>query len=305
MARTYEPRRCMDCKSTNFVEEHGDLVCDDCGLVAQSGLCDFEPEWHSYDDGIDRSRVGAASSGLLTTKGPESLVIPKTSKTWMMSKIHDHMSLCYKDRALIKIYEEIEEIAGTHMQLTGAVVDTAKHFYKDIKEAKVTRGENHKALVACCVYFACKENGCQREKVEVAEAFGIDKSVFTHACKEFLDLVQDKPYFDRLFEHSQSSERGVIYRTLQQLPVSSKLIWPFVRKVEDAYDTLRTHGDGLLDSKTPKSILCALAVVCAPKIPGLEAITKNEVKDRCKIAPATLNKALVLVEEVLAKHPLR
>lgn len=296
--------RCRDCQGTDFCVDHGDLICTDCGLVAQSHLLDDTPEWNNYDDDIDRSRVGAPASTLLTGKGPSSTVIPKTSKTWMISKFHDHMSLSYMDRALLKVYEEIEEVAGTQMELSGNTVETAKEFYKDIKEAKVTRGENHKALIACCVYYACKLNGGNREKFEIASAFGTEKSVFTHACKEFLDLVQDKPYFERLFTTS-TGQRGIIYRTLRQLPISEKLIWPYVRKVEDAYDTLRAHGDGAFDSKTPKSILCALAVVCAPRIPGLEAVTKNEVRARCKISPATLNKALELVEDVFSRHPLR
>lgn len=300
------PRRCTDCGSTEFVEDWhaGDLTCTECGLVAMSHLIDDSAEWNNYqDDGIDRSRVGAPSSSLYTNSSPMSTLIPKTSKTWLMSKIHDHMSISYKDRALNKVYQDIQKVCENVMHLGGGVIDTAKELYKDVKEAKVTRGDNHKAIVACCVYFACKlsDNGSKREKAEVSDAFEIERSLFTQACKIFQDLVKDKPYYDRLFEDTRSSERGIIYRTLRTLPIEDeRSLWSFVGKVEDAYASLRVHGDGLLDAKTPHSIICALAVALAPKVKGLPEIGKPQVRECCKISAVTLNKTLALVEQVLS-----
>lgn len=281
----------------------GDYVCGDCGLVAQGGIIDESPEWtNNAEDGIDRSRVGAPNSTLFSDS-LMSTAIGKGSigKMWLMAKIHEQTSMTYKDRSLLKVYQDIQKVGENAMQLPSSVLDTAKEFYKDIKEAKITRGENHKALVACCVYYACKLNQCKREKYEVSDAFAIDRSTFTQACKTFLDLVQDKPYYAKLFETQESSsERGIIFRTLSALPIEGeRTVWKFVTRVETAYERVRTRGDGLLDSKTPHSIICALAYLCA-KEAGLQ-FHRNQIKDCCKVSAVTLNKTIALVEEVMAR----
>lgn len=294
--------RCTDCGSQNMIEDWkcGDYVCGDCGLVAQGGIIDESPEWfNNAEDGIDRSRVGAPNSTLFTD-ALMSTAIGKSSKMWLMAKIHEQMSMSYKDRSLLKVYKDIQQVGESAMRLPETVLEAAKEFYKDIKEAKITRGENHKALVACCVYYACKLNQCKREKYEVADAFAVDRSTFTQACKTFLELVQDKPYYAKLFESSESSDRGIIYRTLSVLPIESvRTVWKFVSRVELAYERVRTHGDGLLDSKTPHSIICALAFLCAKEV-DLQ-FHRNQIKDYCKVSLVTLNKTIALVEEVLAK----
>ena len=278
----------------------GDYVCGDCGLVAQSGIIDESPEWiNNAEDGIERSRVGAPNSTLFTDC-LMSTAIGKNSKMWLMAKIHEQTSMSYKDRSLLKVYQDIQRIGEDTMHLPGTVLDAAKEFYKDIKEAKITRGENHKALVACCMYYACKMNQCKREKYEVSDAFAVDRSTFTQACKTFLDLVRDKPYYSKLFESSESSDRGIIYRTLSALPIENdRAVWKFVSRVETAYERVRTLGDGLLDSKTPHSIICALAFLCA-KEADLQ-FHRNQIKEYCKVSSVTLNKTIALIEEVLSR----
>jgi transcription initiation factor TFIIB len=290
--------RCTDCGSQNMIEDWrcGDYVCGDCGLVAQGGIIDESPEWiNNAEDGIDRSRVGAPNSTLFTD-ALMSTTIGKNSKMWLMVKIHEQSSMSYKDRSLLRVYQDIQKVGEDTMHLPGTVLDSAKELYKDIKEAKITRGENHKALVAACVYYACKSNQCKREKYEVSDAFAVDRSAFTQACKTFLDLVRDKPYYEKLFE-AKSSERGIIYRTLSALPIADdRTVWKFVSRVETAYDRVRTRGDGLLDSKTPHSIICALAFLCAKEV-DLQ-FHRNQIKDCCKVSSVTLNKTIALVEEI-------
>jgi len=294
--------RCTDCGSQNMIEDWrcGDYLCGDCGLVAQSGIIDEGPEWiNNAEDGMDRSRVGAPNSTLFTD-ALMSTMISKNSKTWLMAKIHEQTSMTYKDRSLLKVYQDIQRVGDDTMHLPSTVLDSAKELYKDIKEAKVTRGENHKALVACCVYYACKLNRCKREKYEVSDAFAVDRSTFTQACKTFQDLVRDKPYYATFFETKESSDRGIIFRTLSALPISDdRTVWKFVSRVETAYERVRTHGDGVLDSKTPHSIICALAFLCA-KEAELQ-FHRNQIKEYCKVSSVTLNKTIALVEEVLAK----
>jgi transcription initiation factor TFIIIB Brf1 subunit/transcription initiation factor TFIIB len=297
-------RACTDCGSFSLVEDwaNGDLICTDCGLVAQGHIIDYSADWiNNAETGTDMSRVGAPVNHLFHDD-MMSTVIPKRSGTWMISRLHDHMSMTYKDRALYKAYQTIQKTCEDVLHLPTRVIDQAKELYKDTKDIKITRGDNHKAIVACCVYFACKlcpEIGCVREKIEICDAFVVDKSTFTAACKIFQDVSKDRPYYDKLFEESSNSDRGIIFRTVRQFPeISDSRIWNVVRRIEDAYKICKEQSDGLLDSKTPHSIITSLIYIISERM--TLGISKNDIKTYCKVSAVTLNKTIGLVTEVLA-----
>jgi transcription initiation factor TFIIIB Brf1 subunit/transcription initiation factor TFIIB len=307
-------RRCADCGSEDLVEDwtEGDLTCRECGLVAMGCMIDGGAEWMSNaEEGLDRSRVGAPSNPLFDST-ITSTAIPKYGSTWKMSRINDHMSLSYKHRTLYKAYVFIQEVCERPpLSLPGALVEIAKELYKHIKESKITRGENHRALLACCVYYACKVNtkmGIKLEKTAVADAFGVDRGAFTSACKTFLELVQDQPYYEQLFDDNANGDRGLIMKTLLPFdldaPVASATAWnkpsarwKLARKVEDLYHQVRGNSDGVLDAKTPHSIITALIAVASEELEI--PLTKNDIKKHCKVSAVTLNKTIGLVKEVL------
>lgn len=288
---------CPHCGSTEYLldQAEADYVCTGCGVVLGRWL-DDSPEWRNdMDEGLtgDRSRVGAPTSSLFNSCNL-STIIPKYGRMRRAAVIHEHMSMSYKDRALYKVFKEITRVCSDVFSAGSVTSDLAKEMYKDIKDQKITRGENHKALIACCVYYACKVNNSQRKKEEVCEAFQLDKSAFTQSSKIFLDLIQGKSYYEQCLEDSNSM-RGVISRTLGHLPIQdADLRWKLVRCIEDTFDRIKVQGDGAIDSKTPKAIITALAFLLAEKI-GIAGITKNDIKKYCVVSTVTLNKTITLI----------
>lgn len=300
---------CRDCGSDKLVEDWscGDLTCRDCGLVAESSMMAEAPEWvnNNVDEkGIGaNSRVGAPENHLYNNMMSTTVSFRGRTKPehWRMAQLHQRQSMDYKDRSLHKMYMEMERIAESTLQLPADIVNGAKELYKDLKESRITRGDNHKALVACCVYYACKlHRHARREKVEIFEAFGIERSVFTHACKMFQDMVRGKTYYDALFG-GNDSDRGIISRTVGLLyaQLDAKKIdrFRFVRKVEDKYALLKDKSDGSLDSKTPHSLITALIFIVSEEMNV--GITKNDVKTCCNVSAVTLSKTITLVKQVL------
>ena len=45
-----ETRACPECGATHLVrdEQHGEVVCDACGLVISEGAIDLGPEWNAF-----------------------------------------------------------------------------------------------------------------------------------------------------------------------------------------------------------------------------------------------------------------
>ena len=67
------PTRCPNCGSTNLLRdpEQAEIVCTRCGLVIETDLMDYGPEWRAFDDDqrTDRVRVGAPITYTIHDKG--------------------------------------------------------------------------------------------------------------------------------------------------------------------------------------------------------------------------------------------
>lgn len=190
---------CPECKETppNLIEEFssGDIVCDSCGLVLGSRIIDTRSEWRTFTDGdgaapIDPSRVGAAPNILLngsqlgTTIGPTGTnnreLLRATKK---LVDINDK-----SNKKLLEGYVQLSTLCDG-FQLPTNVSDTAKHYYKLIEEAKVCKGKRLDAVLASCIFIACRHCSVSRSfqevfsltkvsKPEIARTFGLLKKFF-------------------------------------------------------------------------------------------------------------------------------
>lgn len=190
---------CPECKEfpPNVIEEFasGDMVCDSCGLVLGSRIIDTRSEWRTFTDGdgavpIDPSRVGAAPNILLngsqlgTTIGSTG-----TKNCELLRAINKLVDTNDKsNKKLLEGYVQLSTLCNG-FQLPTNVSDTAKHYYKLIEEAKVCNGKKLDAVLASCIFIACRHCSVSRSfqevfsltkvsKPEIARTFGLLKKFF-------------------------------------------------------------------------------------------------------------------------------
>ena len=63
---------CPECGGSVATDtEHGETVCEDCGLVIEEGEIDRGPEWRAFDaaEKDEKSRVGAPTTNMMHDKG--------------------------------------------------------------------------------------------------------------------------------------------------------------------------------------------------------------------------------------------
>ncbi|MDZ5811684.1 TFIIB-type zinc ribbon-containing protein, partial [Halorubrum sp. AD140] len=63
---------CPECGGSLVTDtEHGETVCDDCGLVVEQDSVDRGPEWRAFDSSErdSKSRVGAPTTNMMHDKG--------------------------------------------------------------------------------------------------------------------------------------------------------------------------------------------------------------------------------------------
>ncbi|TVT94036.1 transcription initiation factor IIB, partial [Haloferax volcanii] len=67
-----ETQVCPECSGHLVTdEEHGETICEDCGLVVEDTVVDRGPEWRAFDSAErdSKSRVGAPTTKMMHDKG--------------------------------------------------------------------------------------------------------------------------------------------------------------------------------------------------------------------------------------------
>lgn len=190
---------CPECKETppNLVEEFssGDMVCDSCGLVLGSRIIDTRSEWRTFTDGdgaapIDPSRVGAAPNILLNGSQLRTTIDSTGTNNRELLRATKKLvdSNDKSNKKLLEGYVQLSALCDG-FQLPTNVSDTAKHYYKLIEEAKVCKGKKLDAVLASCIFIACRHCSVSRSfqevfsltkvsKPEIARTFGLLKKFF-------------------------------------------------------------------------------------------------------------------------------
>lgn len=175
---------CRDCREDppDLREDHasGDLICGSCGLVLQERSIDTSSEWRTFsndDQGNDDpSRVGDGPNALLN--GAQLNTNIAFADGGMRSKeLHraqNKVNLDKGNKNLLQAYKQIGALCDG-WQLPNSVSDTAKHIFKDAEESRLFKGKSQEALIAGCVFLACRRNMVPRSFREVMELTKVSK----------------------------------------------------------------------------------------------------------------------------------
>jgi len=168
---------CPDCKEDppNLEENYaaGDIVCASCGLVVGDRIIDTRSEWRSFanDDqnNDDPSRVGDTANPLLNGSQLEtSIGAGDTRQARNLSRLQN-VSAGANDKstkALLQAYKEI----GTYcdaINISKHISEAAKHIFKLVDEKKALKGKPQEAIIAGCIFIACRQSGVPRTFREI------------------------------------------------------------------------------------------------------------------------------------------
>lgn len=191
---------CPDCKEDppNLIEEFssGDMVCGSCGVVVGDRIIDSRSEWRTFandDQGSDDpSRVGEAEDPLLSS-GPQL-----ATRVGEGSNAQGHNLKRVSEKAAkadrqangqSTAYSVIQSFCDT--MSTGAVVtNTAKHIFKLADEAKFLKGKPTEAIIAGCIFIACRQNGVPRTFREIYALTRVSKKEIGRVFKALEGFIQ-------------------------------------------------------------------------------------------------------------------
>jgi len=191
---------CKECKEDppELVEDHasGDMICGSCGLVLQERSIDQSSEWRTFsndDQGTDDpSRVGDGPNALLNgAQLNTGIAFGEGLKSKELHRAQNKANIDKGNKSLLQAYKQIGALCDG-WQLPNSVSDTAKHIFKDADESKNFRGKSQEALIAGCVFLACRRNNVPRSFREVMELTKVSKKEIGRVFKTLENFLMNR-----------------------------------------------------------------------------------------------------------------
>lgn len=204
------PGPCASCGSVSgSVIMEGRQVCPECGVDSGSILecntngritdrhnTNIERVGAPIDPHLPKSSMGTS---IRWSKSPEMMRLRRFQQWGVMPS---------SERGLYQVYTMISSYCSKEpMAIPKKAQGTAKTIYQTIAEHYKTRGAKRVGLIAACVYYACKMEGCPRDPSSIAERFLIRNKDISNGIRTYQTVTSgiDHPIF-RKNETSTSPE---------------------------------------------------------------------------------------------------
>lgn len=165
--------QCIECGSTHLARdyEHGDLVCDECGLVLDETYILQAPEWLAHDkDQFDKKvHTGRPETFTIHDKGlsteidwknkdgyGKDIPVKNRAQIYRMRRWQRRMRIANAtERNLIYALGELNNM-GTNMGLPNSVKETAAMVYRRAVKKNLIRGRSIDSVVGASEYAATR-----------------------------------------------------------------------------------------------------------------------------------------------------
>ncbi|KAL5487706.1 SUA7 [Sanghuangporus weigelae] len=183
---------CPECRdpNPNIVEEFGsgDLVCGSCGLILGDRVVDTRSEWRTFanDEGDDPSRVGAAIDPLMEGMEQLDTVISfRDGGSGVARELQRAASRAQSSRSERNLLQAFRDISSwcDQFSLPKTISDIAKQLYKRADEEKLLRGKSLDAVIAACIFIACRQAHVPRTFREMCTLTHVSKKTLGQCYK--------------------------------------------------------------------------------------------------------------------------
>jgi transcription initiation factor TFIIB len=190
---------CPDCKEypPNLVNEGATLVCASCGLVLEDRVVSMESEWRTFNSdegkGDDPSRVGEAESELHLGDHLETRILTSQSSSKasrMLAAAQNKQSSEKTNKSLASAFKQVD-FWGERAALQKNIRDTAKTYLKQVDDAKAFKGKQQDAVVAGCIFIACRQAQAGRSFNEIHQLTQVPKKEIGRVYKHLEKFLRN------------------------------------------------------------------------------------------------------------------
>ncbi|WP_327051179.1 transcription initiation factor IIB [Halomicrococcus gelatinilyticus] len=283
-----EGESCPECSGNLITDsEHGETVCEDCGLVVEEDNVDRGPEWRAFDakEKNEKSRVGAPTTNTMHDKGlstnidwrdkdayGNSLGSRQREKMQRLRKWNERFrTRDSKERNLKQALGEIDRMASA-LGLPENVRETASVIYRRALDEDLLPGRSIEGVSTACVYAAARQAGVPRSLDEIADVSRVEKS---EVARTYRYVVRELS-----LEVKPADPESYVPRFASGLDLSDEA-------EHRARSLLKTAKEqGVHSGKSPVGL--AAAAVYAAALLTNEKTTQAEVSDVADISEVTI-----------------
>lgn len=277
---------CDLCKMETMIHDDLKYVCIECGfinfqLISTSGECN------------DFSNSSGKNEGVTTRYGLINPLLPQSSRaTTMLSyggkggksyiaRMQEWYNMPYSEKSLLEIFHLIDRKC-IEDNLPTIIRDRSKLMFKILKDENILKREKPKhALIAACIYYACKEKGIPKTTKELSNLFDINITQMTTGCKQFNEIM----YYNNL-------DFLITIKPITYIECINSMC--YMLDIEDRYKTIITNiakvADriGIVNDNIPPSI--AVSAIYLFIVMMDLPISKKVLSKKSKISEVTISK---------------
>ncbi|MFD1644986.1 transcription initiation factor IIB [Haloarchaeobius litoreus] len=298
---TEQLRTCPECSGRLIDDdEHGETVCDDCGLVVEADSVDRGPEWRAFDaaEKDSKSRVGAPTTKMMHDDGLSTNIGWQNKDAYgrqLSSKQRQKMQRLRtwnerfrtrdsKERNLKQALGEIDRMASA-LGLPKNVRETASVIYRRALGEDLLPGRSIEGVATSSLYAAARQAGTPRSLDEVSNVSRVERD---EIARTYRYVVRELT-----LEIQPADPVSYVPRFASELGVSDE----GERRARTLLETAKREG--IHSGKSPVGL--AAAAVYAASLLANEKVTQSEVSDVANISEVTIrNRYHELLE---AEHP--
>jgi transcription initiation factor TFIIB len=283
-----EQHGCPECGGNVASDtEHGEVVCQDCGLVVDEDNIDRGPEWRAFDaqEKDQKSRVGAPTTNMMHDKGlstnidwrdkdayGNSLSSSQRQKMQRLRKWNERFrTRDSKERNLKQALGEIDRMASA-LGLPDNVRETASVIYRRALDENLLPGRSIEGVSTSALYAAARQAGVPRSLDEVSGVCRVEKD----------EIARTYRYVARELglEIAPADPESYVPRFASDLELSEEAAGRARELLSNAKEA------GIHSGKSPVGL--AAAAVYAASLLTNEKVTQSEVGEVADISEVTI-----------------
>ena len=271
---------CRDCGSDEIYYDSGGNYCRKCGIHL-GDMINNEFINCNEKNIFDRFSVPVSNHMPQSSLGT-TISLTRYYDFYKLRKYHTWNQMPYKERSLYKSFQII--MSGASKQnIPTSITELAKTYYKNFSNLKITRGVNRSAVIAACIYYACKENNVPRSSKEIADMFDLNICDMTKGCKIYTSVMKKT---ENTTYVNSNNPLHYIKRFCSKLDIDST-----INNLAE-YVALKSLYLKIVKENTPSSIASGSIYFVGFVILGKEKASKfkKKISQECKISEVTISK---------------
>ncbi|WP_254830775.1 transcription initiation factor IIB [Haloglomus salinum] len=267
--------------------EHGEVVCQDCGLVVDEDNIDRGPEWRAFDasERDEKSRVGAPTTNMMHDKGLSTNIGWQDKDAYgnsLSSKQRQKMQRLRtwnerfrtrdsKERNLKQALGEIDRMASA-LGLPDNVRETASVIYRRALDENLLPGRSIEGVATSALYAAARQAGTPRSLDEITQVSRVEKDEIARTYRYVVRELK--------LEIQPADPESYVPRFASDLGLSDEA----ERRARELLQSAKEAG--IHSGKSPVGL--AAAAVYAASLLCNEKVTQSEVSEVANISEVTI-----------------